>query len=310
MRITLLSLSLTALLLSLVLGAAGCRAAGPGADSGKVNVVASFYPLYDAARQVGGDKASVSNLVPAGTEPHDFEPTPRDIATLTKARLVVYNGAGFEEWMERVLPDLKKAGVLAVSATQTTELLQMEDEDDPSKKVPDPHVWLDPVRMQRIVNAIKDAYVQVDPANRAFYEANAAAYVSKLDALDKSYQATLSKYSIKTIVTSHNAFGYLARRYGIDVIFISGLSPEAEPSPRKLAEITRLARERGVKYIFFESLVSPRLAETVAKEVGAQTLVLNPIEGLSDQEIAGGKSYITVMQDNLANLKTALEAQR
>ena len=301
---------LMAALLSPTVGSVGCNPGDVIPAAGKINVVASFYPLFEAARQAGGDKAAVSSLVPAGTEPHDFEPTPKQIAGLSKARIVVFNGAGLESWMDRVLPDLKKAGTIVVNASQITDVLRMADEENPSKKVPDPHIWLDPVIMESIVNAIKEAYVQIDPGNRDYYEANAAAYVSQLDALDKDYRTTLTKYGKRNIVTSHNAFSYLARRYGLEIIFIAGLTPEAEPSPQQMAAVTKLVRERGVKYIFFETLVSPRLAETVAGEVGAQTLVFNQLEGLTNQEIAAGKNYISVMRENLANLKTALEAQQ
>ena len=298
-----------ALLVPLVMSI-GCSPGGSGATAGgKVNVVASFYPLFEAARQVGGEKAAVSNLVPAGTEPHDFEPTPKQVASLYKATVVVFNGAGLEAWLDRVLPDLKKRGIVAVIASQVTDVLEVTDENNPSQKLPDPHIWLDPVTYEHIVNAIKDAYVQVDPASKSYYEANAAAYVSQLDALDKSYQTTLAPYAKRTIVTSHNAFQYLAHRYELEVIYIAGLSPDAEPSPQQVAAITRLVKESGIKYIFFETLVSPRLAQTVAQEAGARTLVFNPVEGLTPEEIASGKDYITVMQQNLANLKTALEAE-
>jgi len=292
-----------------MVGLVGCASRGTGTTpGGKINVTATFYPLFEAARQVGGDKASVSTLVPPGTEPHEFEPTPRDIVSLSKAKMLIHNGAGLEPWMVRILPDLDKAGIEVVNASKNADLLQMTDEGDPSKKVSDPHFWLDPVIMQRIVNAIKDAYVRVDPVSKSYYEANAAAYVAQLEALNQKYQTALAGYTRRTIVTSHDAFSYMARRYGLEVIFIAGLSPEAEPSAQQLAEITRLVKERGIKYIFFETLVSPRLAETVAKEVGAHTLVLNPLEGLTSQEMQSGKSYISVMEENLANLKTALKA--
>ena len=298
-------------LLGALVASAACKSGGSdGSSQGKLNVVASFYPLYEVAREVGGDKASVSNLTPAGTEPHDFAPSPRDVANLSKARIVVYNGAGMEPWADRVLPDLEKKGATVVNASQSADVLQMADENNPSQKAPDPHFWLDPVIMQSVVSAVKDAYVRVDPANKGYYESNAAEYVARLQALDAEYQAALAPYSRRTIVTSHNAFSYLARRYALDVIFIAGLSPEAEPSAQQLAAISRLAKERGVRYIFFETLASPRLAETAAREVGAQTLVFNPLEGLTGEEIQSGKDYISVMQENLANLRTALEAER
>jgi zinc transport system substrate-binding protein len=209
-----------------------------------------------------------------------------------------------------VLPDLNKAGVVIVNASQSAQLLQIADEDDPSKMVNDPHFWLDPVIMQQITLNIKDAFVQADPANKAFYEANAASYNAQLEALNKEFSSGLEQYARRKIITSHDAFAYLSQRYNLDNIFIAGLTPEEEPSPQQLAEISEVAKEEGIKYVFFETLVSPRLAEVVAKEAGAQTMVLNPLEGLTDEEIAAGKTYITVMRENLDNLKTALSAQQ
>jgi zinc transport system substrate-binding protein len=292
-------------------GMVGCSQGTAGTGTGtQINVTATFYPLFEAARQVGGDKATVANLTPAGVEPHDFEPSAQDIARLSKAKIVVYNGAGLEAWIDRVLPDLNKAGVVIVNASQSAQLLQIADEDDPSKMVNDPHFWLDPVIMQQITLNIKDAFVQADPANKAFYEANAASYNAQLEALNKEFKSGLEQYARRKIITSHDAFAYLSQRYNLDNIFIAGLTPEEEPSPQQLAEISEVAKEEGIKYVFFETLVSPRLAEVVAKEAGAQTMVLNPLEGLTDEEIAAGKTYITVMRENLDNLKTALSAQQ
>ncbi|MBI4332690.1 MAG: zinc ABC transporter substrate-binding protein [Chloroflexi bacterium] len=278
--------------------------------AGGVSVVASFYPLYEAARQVAGERASVRSLVPPGTESHDFEPTPRDTAALFNARMVVYNGAGFEPWLDRLLPELKEKGIVLVEASKSIDLLQMEDEDDPSRKVPDPHFWLDPVLMQQVVTAVRNGYIQVDPANRAFYEASAAAYNARLQALHQKYQQGLQGYARRTIVTSHAAFSYLARRYNLEMVSIAGLSPMAEPSPQQMAAVVRLVRERGIRYIFFETLVDPRLAETIARETGAGTLVFNPLEGLTEDEVRAGKDYISVMEENLVNLKKAFEAGR
>lgn len=270
--------------------------------------MATFYPVYEAARQVGGQQALVQLVVPPGTEPHDYEPTPRDVAALSDAAMVVFNGVDFEPWLERLLPDLEKKGVVLVDASKTIDLLEMEDEVDPSRKVPDPHFWLDPVLMQQIVLAVKDGYVRMDPAGRPAYEANAIAYNAKLEALHRKYQRELEGFKNRTFVTAHAAFAYLAKRYDLEMIPIAGVNPTDEPSPREMAAIVRLAREKGIKHIFFETLVSPRLAETIAREVGAGTLVLNPLEGLEDEEIKAGADYISVMEENLANLKTALQA--
>ncbi|MBI2851265.1 MAG: zinc ABC transporter substrate-binding protein [Chloroflexi bacterium] len=301
-KILLLAPLLAAMLL------AGCRASEP--SQGGVRVVGSFYPLYEAARQVGGEKASVQSLVPSGTEPHDFEPTPRDTATLLNARIVVYNGAGLEPWLDRLRSQLEQRNIVIVEAAKGIDLLQMSDEEDPARQVSDPHIWLDPVLMQKIVTAVRDAYIQADPAGQAVYEANAAAYNAKLEALDQKYERELQGYTKRAFVTSHVAFSYLAKRYDLEQVAIAGISPIQEPSPQQLAEITKLARERGIKVIFFETLVSPQLAQTIAREVGAETEVLNPLEGLTQQEIRAGKDYIATMEENLANLKKAFEASK
>ncbi len=293
--------------------AIGAACGGQNKDSvpdGRVSVVATFYPLFEAAQRVGGqDLVTVRNLVPAGVEPHDFEPTPKDIILLQQADVVVYNDAGLEPWLERVLPDLEKKGTITlVDASRNLQLLETGDEEDPSRRVPDPHFWLDPVMMQGIVVAIRDALVQADPGSRVSYEANAASYSAELGALHQEFVSGLGTASQRSFVTTHAAFGYLARRYNLQMIPISGLSPDAEPSPRELASITQVVRERGIRHIFFETLVSPRLAQTIAQEVGAETLVLNPLEGLTDEEAAAGENYVSVMRQNLANLKKALGA--
>lgn len=301
-------ISLLTLIITVTLFGAGCLGNEP--EQRGVRVVTSFYPLYEAARQVGGERATVRSLIPAGTEPHEFEPTPRDTAVLLNSRMVVYNGAGFEPWLDRLQPQLKQNGVVIVEAAKGIDLLQMSDEDDPSRNVPDPHIWLDPFLMQRVVTAVRDAYIQVDPAGRASYEANAAAYNAKLDDLDRKYREELQGYTKRTFITSHAAFSYLAKRYDLEQVAIAGLSPIDEPNPRQLVEVTRLARERGIKVIFFETMVSPQLAQTIAREVGASTMVLNPLEGLTENELRAGKDYIAVMEENLANLKKAFEASR
>ncbi|MDP2953908.1 MAG: zinc ABC transporter substrate-binding protein, partial [Chloroflexota bacterium] len=149
------------LALGAILAYSGCRSGEPAAQNG-ISVTASFYPLYEAARQIGGDRASVKLLVPPGTEPHDFDPTPQDIVGLLKAKVIVYNGAGLEPWLERLLPDLEKKGIVLVNASNRVRLLEMSDEEDPLRKVPDPHFWLDPVYMQEVVLGIRDSLIQAD----------------------------------------------------------------------------------------------------------------------------------------------------
>jgi zinc transport system substrate-binding protein len=291
-------------------------------------VVASFYPLYEFARQVAGEQAEVRMLVPHGMEPHDWEPSPQDLALLRKARLFVYNGAGFEPWEEHLRKDRAGSQTAVMKATTGIALRAAAWEGpgdkekeghghgDEKKKTmaekaaeapPDPHVWLDPVRARSQVEAIRAGLAQADPANAAAYAENAKAYDAKLAALHEAFERGLAQCARREIIVSHAAFGYLTDRYRLTMVPIAGLRPEAEPSPAQLGALVRLVRRTKVKYIFFETLVGSKVAETLAREVGAQTLVLNPIEGLTKEEEAAGKGYVSLMEENLKNLRTALQ---
>lgn len=288
-------------------------------DSDKVTIVGSFYPLAHFAEQVGGDRVKVTNITPAGSEPHDFEPSPRDIATIQSSRLFLMNGSGLDPWAENLQVDLAAKGIKVLKMSDIIELIENEEaaehadeehaEDEHEETATDPHFWLDPELAQKEVAAIAAALAKIDPAYADYYRENAEAFTQKLAALDDRYTAGLANCAKREIITSHAAFGYLAKRYNITVHAISGLSPEQEPSAQQMGELARLAREKNIRYIFFETLVNPRLAETVAQEVGAQTLVFNPIEGLTEQQIQAGENYISAMEENLTNLRTALECQ-
>ncbi len=298
------------LMVFLALVAAACNQ--PPRQSPKPLAVASFYPLYEFTRQVAGDRAEVISLVPTGVEPHDWEPAPQDVARIQKAKLVVYNGAGLEPWMDRLLKEAVAPEAVVVETTEgmillSTDLPGHEHEQERTGK--DPHVWLDPVLAQFQVERIRDGLVKADPANEATYSENARAFTARLAALHDAFQRGLDQCARRDIVVSHAAFGYLARRYRLTMVPVMGLAPESEPSPAQLASIVRFARRHSVRYIFFETLVSPKLAETLAREVGARTLVLNPVEGLTRGEAEAGKGYIALMEDNLKNLRTALECR-
>jgi zinc transport system substrate-binding protein len=277
-----------------------------------IRAAASFYPLAEFAKQVGQDRVGVTNLTPAGAEPHDFDPSPQDIITLQNSRVFIYNGAGLEAWVDRVLPELQRRAVVTVNASQGIPLLsgipeQSTDiQPSPDPHLTDPHFWLDPTLAAQEVNSIKEGLIKADPGQRDFYEVNAAAYQQKLGELDQEFSQGLAHCERQEIVTSHAAFGYLARHYHLTMISIAGLSPDAEPSPQRLAKIAEFARQHQVAYIFFETLVSPRLSETIAREVGAKTIVFNPLEGLSKEELAQGKNYLSIQRENLHNLKIAL----
>jgi zinc transport system substrate-binding protein len=264
-------------------------------------VVATFYPLYEFSRRVAGDRADVVSLVPPGVEPHDWEPSPQDVLQVQrKARLFVYNGAGFEPWVDKLLKDLPSTSTpVVVDATKGIALVAVGG-------TVDPHVWLDPTLAQAQVEAIRAGLERTDPAHAAAYADNARRYGEQLVRLDETFAAGLRDCARRDMFTSHTAFTYLARRYQLVQVPVMGLAPESEPSPAELAAIARRARRENARYIFFETLVRSRLAEALAREVGAKTLVLNPIEGLTTEEAAAGKDYIALMEANLVNLRTGL----
>ncbi len=275
--------------------AGGClpRAEPPA----NLTVAATFYPLYEFASRVGGERVIVRSLVPTGVEPHDFEPTPKEVASLTRTRLIIYNGAGFEPWLEKLLPAVP-ADTVRVNTSAGLPLVGK-----------DPHVWLDPVLAARQVERILEGLNRADPDGRAVYATNGERLRADLDALHRRFAATLANCARRVFITTHAAFGYLARRYGLTQISISGLSPEAEPSAARLKTIVQEARRAGVPVIYFETLVSPRVAEVIAREVGARTAVLNPVEGLTAQEQRQGQNYFTVMDENRRALAAGLDCR-
>ncbi|HVA66011.1 MAG TPA: zinc ABC transporter substrate-binding protein [Elusimicrobiota bacterium] len=272
--------------------------------AGRMQVAASFYPMYFFAAGIGGEKAQVFDVTPAGTEPHDYELTPLDVARLEQSRLLVLNGA-VEPWGNKVSRLLNPKRTLVVVAAQGL----MTRHGEASSDAVDPHVWLAPRLAEKIVGRLEKAYVQVDPADAAYFADNSRALEGELRTLDAQYRRGLTRCARKDIVTSHAAFGYLARDYGLTQVAIGGLSPDAQPSPRRLADIADFARKNGVKTIFFERLVSPKLSQTIAREIGAKTMALDPIEGLTAAELAAGRNYFTQMRQNLANLRSALQCR-
>ena len=253
-------------------------------QAGPDTVVASFYPLAFAAEEVAPG-LPVENLTPPGAEPHDLELSPIDAAAVRDARLVLLLGHGFQPQLEDAAGD--GDNVLHLLDTAGLDLLPNGD----------PHVWLDPLRYAKIVERIGQALGA---------ENAASSLVARLQDLDAEYREGLANCERREIVTSHEAFAYLAERYGLEQVPITGLSPEAEPQPADLAHVVQLVEERGVTTIYYETLVSPRIAETVARETGAQVAVLDPIEGLTPAEIANGEDYFTRMRANLRALEEGL----
>jgi zinc transport system substrate-binding protein len=284
-----------------IVAGVGCRqmaAPRPG-----LQVVASFYPLYFFAHQIAGDDADVVNLTPAGNEPHDYELTAQDMVRIAGAKLLILNGDGLEAWGDRVAAvDAARTRVVVAGGDLATQKI-VED----GEAVLDPHLWVAPPLARIIAEKIERGLEQVDAPHASLYAARARIVDSGLRDLDAAYREGLAHCARRDIVTSHAAFGYLAAAYRLNQVPIAGLSPDAEPSPRQLAATAQFVKHSGTTVIFFESLVSPKLSDALAKEVGAQTMVLDPLEGLTSDDVAAGKTYFTKMRQNLANLETALQ---
>jgi len=265
--------------------AAGCADDEPADD--RISVAAAFYPLAYAAEEIGGDGLAVRNLTPPGAEPHDVELSARDVERIRSADLVLYLGSGFQPNFERAVEGAEGEALDLLKGLQLLSGVEGVD----------PHVWLDPLRYEQQARRVGDALARTDSADR---------FAARLRSLDADFKRGLARCERREIVTSHAAFGYLADRYGLEQIALTGLTPEAEPTARDLERIIADVERNEATTVFFETLVSPRLAETVAREAGAETAVLNPLEGLSKEELDAGEDYFSVMRDNLATLRKAL----
>ncbi|OPA81234.1 ABC transporter substrate-binding protein [Paenibacillus selenitireducens] len=304
----------------------------------KIKVQVSFYPMYEFTKQVAGDLADVESLIPAGIEPHDWEPTPQDMKKLEEADVFVYNGAGLEGWTDQVLASLSNKQLVQVEASHGLDIMESTSEeeghdhehahdgeaaahdhkDEGTAEVGhdhahdhgglDPHVWLSPVLAIQEVRNIEQGLAQAAPGHKDGFKKNADAYVAQLEQLDQDFKDGLANVKRKEFITQHAAFGYLAKQYGLTQIPIAGLSPDQEPSASQMADIVAFAKAHDAKTIFFETLVSSKVADTIAKEIGAKTAVLNPIEGLTDEDLANNLDYLGIMRQNLEALKAALSA--
>jgi len=280
-------------------------------NDGKISVCTSFYVMYDFAEKIGGDKVILKNLLPAGADPHSWEPSPKDIVSIEKADILIYNGAGMEGWIDKVLDSISSAELITVETSKDIKLLEVKDNaasknNDGHEHLYDPHVWLDPMKAQVQMRAIVDAFIEVDSSNKDYYEKNYEHYVKELEKLDDEYREAVSGFKKKDIIVSHEAFGYLCDAYGLNQIAISGLDAESEPTSARMVDVAKFAKDNNVKVIFFDKMVTPKIADAIAKSAGAKTEVLNPIASLSIDDIRAGKDYFSVMRENLEALKKAL----
>lgn len=336
------SLALCAcLLFTAVFVGCGTEASDEPVDPNRLQVMASFYTMYDFAQKIGGEHVQVTCMVPSGTEPHDWEPSTKDITRMEQADVFIYNGAGMEHWVSDVLAGLSNKKLISVEASQGVSLLRSAEEEDEEDShdhddadaedavheedaadrvvaaAPDghdahehgeydPHVWLDPMNAKQEMQNICEAFSEADPEHRADYQANYEKWAKQLDELDKTYQTTLENLSERNIVVAHEAYGYLCRRYNLTQVSIEGMSPDSEPDPGRMADIIDFVRANNVRAIFFEELSGSRTAETVAAETGVKLLTLSPLEGLSDRQEETGGDYFSVMEENLQQLTEAL----
>lgn len=325
MRLSYKGLKLTILIWASLVMLAGCgkstgTSASDTSDSteeitgNQILIYTTLFPLYDFARQIGGQYAEVKSMIPVGAEPHDFEPSAKDMVELNKADLFVYNGAGFEAWVDKTVENINKDKTVVVNASEGLALLESHhhedgDEEDHDHGEYDPHVWLDPILAKEQANKILQALIQIDPEHKAEFQANYDQLAADLDSLDREYRDTINKAAVKELIVSHQAFSYLANRYGFEQIPVSGLSPSNEPSQKELMELIQVLKEHNLKYVAFDSLVESKVAQTVQREAGAEALSLYTLENITSDQKKAGKSYIQLMKENLETLKKVFEVQ-
>lgn len=301
---------LVAALLALVLIAPGCKK--QETDNGKLQVVTTLFPLYDFAKRIGGEKADVQLLLPPGVEPHSFEPRPEDMVRVNRADLFIYTNKVMEPWAESIVAGMDKGKVVIVEGSKGIELIaaphQGDDAHGHGEAGVDPHVWLDFENARKIARNILDAMTARDPAGADYYRQNAALLDKDLVALDQRYREMVAAAPKKVFLHGgHYAFGYLARRYGLKYISAAAVNADAEPTPTRLAELVRMMRRDKLGYVYTEELLSPRVAETIARETGAKVLMLRAGHNVSREDLERGATFVSIMEENLNNLKTGLQ---
>jgi zinc transport system substrate-binding protein len=302
---------ISAIFCMLLLCAVACQRGDRNTTQKKfLSVVTSLFPLYDFAKSIGKDRVDVSLLLPPGVEPHSFEPKPADIMRIHEADVFIYTDAAMEPWVAKILQAIENKTLLVIEAGKGIPLMQEASAEDGGHGETDPHIWLDFANAQHMVDTICNGFCAKDPANKTFYENNARVYKRLLSDLDSRYKNTLAHCKYSDIVHGgHFAFGYLAKRYNLHYSAAYGFSPDAEPTPRQLYDLSEMIKQKSIKYIFYEELVSPRVAETIARETGARLLKLSAAHNLTKEEIAQNVSFISIMEQNLKNLSQGLQCQ-
>ncbi|MBE0426104.1 MAG: zinc ABC transporter substrate-binding protein [Nitrospirae bacterium] len=288
----------------------------------KLKVVTSIFPLKEIAQAVGGKQAEVELLLPPGAEPHTWEPKPSDIIRLSTADIFIYIGAGMEPWIYDILKGVRNPELIVMEASHGLTLIRREEAEQRGEEDYehgrkhfhesefDPHVWLDFDYAQRIVEKITGFFIGKNPDSTDYYQANAEAYKKKLQSLDKKYREALKEcHHREMIYGGHAAFAYLVRRYGLKQISLYGISPDSEPTPKRLARIIEFAKRHRIRVIYFDAFVSDKLARAIARDVGAETLVLNTGANLTREQLKSGVTFLSMMEENLENLRYGLECR-
>lgn len=313
-------LLLGTVVLSVLLTACGGQEKKEASSNEKIQVMTTFYPMYEFTKQVVRDKGDVELLIPAGTEPHDFEPSAKDLAKISDSDVFVYNSPELETWTDNLTDTIDTKQTEIIQASKDIKLMEgtehdheeahdhdtQEHEEHGHSHELDPHVWLDPALAIKEVETIRDQLSKKYPDDKAAFEKNAASYIDELKKLDEEFQTAFKDAKNKTFVTQHAAFGYLANQYGLTQEAIAGISPDQEPSPSRLSELKHYVDDNQVKVIYFEENASSKVAETLSKETGVKLEVLNPLESLTDKQIKDGEDYLSVMRENLTALKESI----
>lgn len=282
--------------------------------SKKIKVSASTYPMYYIANEIGKDNIDLNVLVPMGVDPHEYELSLKQTKELEDTDLFLYNGSGLEHWGEKVSDNMKIKSKIVMKASEYVDLLDIEDDHHDSQSDhneslhgnKDPHIWLDPTNVDKIAKELTQQLKDLDEKNSDIYDKNYTELSDKLKTLDDKYENELKNKKTNTILVSHKAFAYLANRYKLEQIAVTGISPDAEPSPKSISKLIDITREKNIEYIFFEVLSSPKSVEMIAGEANLEILTLNPIGGITKEQFKDGVDYIDIMEENLVNLKKAL----
>lgn len=277
----------------------------PPSSDATLKVLATFYPLYDFAKNVGGDKVTVSILVPETVDVHDFDPTPSSIASVATADVLIYNGAGLEPWISSVVKASDNPNLTLVDSSTGVKLLQVLPQFQSNKQTYDPHIWLDPVLVKQQVNNILNGLIEADPADSQYFTQNAQAYQHKLDDLNAQIMTATANVKTRYFVTFHESFAYFAKEYNLTQIPIAGPFQE-EPTANDIQNVIDAIHQYHLLYVGYESLENPAVSESISSQTNATLILMNPIEGLTAEDKAAGKDYLILMQENLSNIVLAL----